>query len=100
MSVVAIPIDEDQALGFTDGERVQNDLIDQRVDRGRGADPEGKREQRGGDEAGAAEERAGRVAEVVEEIAQPAGQAKRRGLLRGFGRGRVRRRRGGGLLIR
>ncbi len=49
-------------------------LIDQRVDRGRGADAEGEREQRGGGEAGAAEERADGEAEIVEEVAQPAGE--------------------------
>ena len=44
--VVAVPIDENQALGLVDGQRVQDHLIDQGVDGGGGADAEGQREQR------------------------------------------------------
>ena len=70
--LIAFPIDENQALGFADGERVQDHLIDQRVDGGGGADAERQREQRGRGEAGATEERSGGEAEIVEEIAEPA----------------------------
>src|SRR5215472_4018590 len=72
--VVAVPIHENQAPGLTDGQRVKDHLLDQGIDRGGGADAEGKREQRSGGEGWATEERAHGEAEVVEEIAEPAGE--------------------------
>ena len=72
--MVALPIDQNQALGLADGERVKDHLIDQRVDGGGGADAEGQREQRGGGEAGATGEGAHGEAEIVKEIAEPAGE--------------------------
>jgi hypothetical protein len=72
--LIAVPIDKDEAGGVVDGQRVQDHLIDQRVERSGGADAEGQRERRGGGEAGAAEERSGGEAEIVEEIAEPSGE--------------------------
>ncbi|SPF37665.1 hypothetical protein SBA4_2040009 [Candidatus Sulfopaludibacter sp. SbA4] len=72
--VVAVPIDENQAPGLADGQRVKDHLIDKGIDRGDGADAERKREQRSGGEGRATEERAHGEAEVVEEIAEPAAE--------------------------
>jgi hypothetical protein len=72
--VVAVPVHEDEAAGLAHGERVEDHLVDQRVDRGRGADAEREGKQRRGGERRATKERTQREAEVVEEIAQPAGE--------------------------
>ena len=70
----AFPVDEDQALGLADRERVQDQLIDKGVDGRRGADAERERQQCGGGEARAAAEGSDGKAEIVEEVPPPAAE--------------------------
>ena len=42
--LIALPVDENQPFGFAHGKRVQDDLVEQRVDRRRGSDSECERE--------------------------------------------------------
>ena len=70
----AFPVDEDEVLGLADRERMQDQLIDEGVDGGRGADAECEREQCSGGEARAAAECADGEAEIVEKIAKPAAE--------------------------
>src|SRR5689334_7953578 len=72
--MIALPIDEDEAAGVADRECVEDHLIHERIDGGRGADTERERQERRGAEAWRADERAQREAQVVEEITEPAAE--------------------------
>ena len=71
---VALPVDQHQSFGFADWQRVQDHLIDERIDCGRRANAGGKRQHGRDGERAAAQKGPRGEPEVVHEVAQPSRQ--------------------------
>src|SRR5262249_8916458 len=63
--LLAVPVDENEMFGVVDGKRAQKNLIDQRINGSRWANPQCERKHGRCSKGGAFEKGAGRKAQVV-----------------------------------
>ena len=78
--LISLPIDQDKAFGLVDRKRVQQHLIDQRVDGGGGSDAERERKHGRGGKRRTAEKRARGEAEIIRRNPAAIGSARHRAL--------------------